>query len=102
MGEMINRANNFLELIINAVIVIGIIKLACFYWRLKRIDLKIEVAQKDFEQKRNTIRRENAERGIPEKIMDSQINQFKIKTDEYLAPLIRERERIVSEIPFLK
>ena len=97
---MIVCLNNFLELVINIAIVVGIIFLTYYYLKLRDLDLKIESIHRKFE--RESAGKRGQGNGTPESIINGQIDQLKRERDETLAPFSRERERIISKIPFLK
>jgi predicted Holliday junction resolvase-like endonuclease len=95
---MLACINFILELIINVAIVFGILFLVIFYHKLKLLDDKIEKRHKEFEENRKN------EYGKPTSmnILNGRVSELKRKMDEELAPIERERERIISKIPFLK
>lgn len=98
MIEFINQVNQILELIINSAIIVGIFFLIFFYCRLKSLDSKIESAHKDFEEKRDNLGGE----GVTTEIRNRQIDRLEDDRKKSVAPLERERQRIISKIPFLK
>lgn len=93
---------SILELIINLVIIIGTGFLFYFYLRLKHIDSKIKELNGDFEQKRDAQRNRNIGTGITTSIQEGQIAKLQGEKDEKIAPLERERQTIISKIPFIK
>ena len=90
--------NFILELIINVAIIFGILFLVIFYYKLKILDEKIEKRHKEFEEGR----KREYERPVSKDILNGRVSELKRKMDEEIAPIERERERIISKIPFLK
>jgi len=97
---MISCINEILDLIIKIIIISGIIILIIFYWKIKILDTEIERLNKNFENERNSRRGRGV--GIPEEIINGQIEQLNKEKNEKINPLERERTRILSKIPFLK
>lgn len=95
---MIDCFNQILGLIINIAIISGICSLIYFYWRVKSLDSRIEKFHHNFEKDRDLSR----VRHVPMPFIDKEINMLSKKMDEGVAPLDRERQRIISKIPFLK
>lgn len=95
---MISFINEILDLIIKISIIFGISLLCYFYWKIKNLDIKIEKLNKEFEKKRGEIRLQTIEMHF----IDSQTANEKRKFDETIAPLERERLRLLSKIPFIK
>ena len=95
---MFSFINQILDLIIKLGIVFSISTLVYFYLKIRSIDKKIEIQNKEFEKKREEIRLQL----INTVFIDGQIKTEERKKEEILAPLKRERERIISKIPFIK
>ena len=95
---MLNYINQALNLIDKSSVVFVIILSICFYWKIKSIDKKIEILNKEFDKKREEIRSQP----IAMPFIDGQTKTEKRNTDEAIAPLERERQRIISKIPFIK
>ena len=95
---MLNYINQILDFLIKLSIISGIISLGYFYWKIRSLDGKIERLSTEFEKKRVEIR----SRPVTMSTIDGQIQNEKIKMDETIAPLERERQRLLSKIPFLK
>ena len=91
---MIENINELSSLIINILILIGIGFLVYFYCVLKNIDSKIETKQnrRDEERKRTTL----------QSFMDKRIAKLETDRSEFIAPLERKKQRILSKIPFIK
>lgn len=95
---MIEYINQILNLSINSFIVLGIGFLIYFYSKIKLLDSKIENKHREFEEKRDKQR----ERPVTQLSIDGQIKNLEREKEELLAPLERERKRILSKIPFIK
>ena len=95
---MIVYINNIFELAINIAIVSGVFILIFFYWKLNKIEIEIEKILMFSKERREVIRKQGETIGFVEGnlVIEEQ------KTQEQIAPLKRERERILSKIPFLK
>lgn len=90
--------NQILEFSINAAIIVGIFFLVYFYCKLRSLDSKIESTYKDFEKKRDNLGGE----GVTTEIRNRQIDSLEKDKNKAVAPLERERQRIISKIPFIK
>ena len=97
---MIDFINKILDLIIKFSVVLGIVVLGYFYCRIRILDGKIEKLNRNFEENKNNKRGQG--RGIPEAIINGQIEELKKAKDENIAPLEREKNRLLLKIPFIK
>ena len=95
---MIENINELSSLIINILILIGIGFLVYFYCVLKNIDSKIETKQREFENRRD----EEGKRTTLQSFMDKRIAKLETDRSEFIAPLERKKQRILSKIPFIK
>lgn len=96
--QQLDVINQILELIINVAIVTGICFLLYFYCKLRSLDSKIEAVHNAFEEDRDGLGGE----GVTTEIRKRQIDRLEEDRKKSVAPLERERERIISKIPFLK
>lgn len=88
---MFDCINQVLDFIIKSSIVLGLVLVVIFY-------TKIEKYEKEFEKGRN----ERRGQAIVEEIINRQIAELEKTKNEKVAPLERERQRLLSKIPFLK
>lgn len=95
---MIHCINEILSLVINSTIVVGIILLVYFYYKLTKIDSKIEKINLLYEKKVD----QSYKRGGVREIIENEIECFKKDRDVQLAPIEREKDYIIKKIPFLK
>lgn len=95
---MVACINGVLELIINIAIVSGIFILIFFYCKLNTVEKKIGKIWIDSKKERELIER----RGETIGYVQGELKNEEQKTQEQIAPLERERKRILSKIPFLK
>jgi len=98
MIECINQVNHVLGFIINIAIIAGICFLMYFYFKLRSLDSKIEAIYKNFERSRDGLGGE----GVTTEIRRRQIDSLGEERKKSVAPLERERQRIISKIPFIK
>lgn len=98
MITCIVQVNHVLEFIINVAIIIGVCFLIYFYCRLRFIESKIEAAYKNFERSRDGLGGE----GVKTEIRNRQIDRLEEDRKKCVDPLERERQRIISKIPFVK
>lgn len=98
MIEYINQINRILGFIINVAIIVGICFLIFFYYKLRSVESKIEAIHKAFEGGRDGLGGE----GVTTEIRNRQIASLEKDRNKATAPLERERQRIISKIPFLK
>jgi hypothetical protein len=99
---MIYCINFILEFIINIAILLGLGLLAYLFFRLRSIDSDIENKYKLFEKDRKEKIDTGKREGVVEDVVNGQIEKLQKDLDISIAPLKRERERIISKIPFLK
>ena len=97
---MISYINEILDFIIKLSIVFGIGLLIYLYRKIIVLDKKIVKINKKFEDERNSKRGQG--RGIPLEIIDGQIAELTRVYSEDISPLERERNRLLSKIPFIK
>ena len=102
MIECVNQINSILDLIIKTSIITGISFLIYFYFKLRYLDSKIENKHKEFEKERDVIRKGAQGRGITTEILNRQIEKLHKDRNESVAPLERQKQRIISKIPFTK
>lgn len=95
---MIEYTSQILELIIGAATLIGVGFLVYFFIKLRYVNAKIESVHRSFEEKRDSKRNQK----IPIEYINSQIDQLEKEKAEIIAPLERERQIIISTIPFIK
>ena len=95
---MLSYINQILDFLIKLSIISGIIILCYFYWKIRSLDRKIEELNNNFEKKRSGIR----SRPVAMPVIDRQIENEKLKMEEVIAPLEREKQRLLLKIPFLK
>lgn len=94
--SMIEYINQILGLIINIAIISGICFLIYFYGKLRYLDSEIEKFHRNFEKDRDNIKGETLS------FVEGSKKVLEEKKNERVAPLERERQRIISKIPFLK
>lgn len=97
---MISCINEILDLIIKTSIVFGIVCVCYSYFRLLVLDQKIEKLNKKFESQRDGLIGQG--RGIEEEIINGQIEELNKEKIKKIDPIERERNRLLSKIPFLK
>lgn len=95
---MLSYINQILDFFIKLSIISGIVILCYYYWKIRGLDGEIESLNRNFEKKRAEIR----SRPVAMPVIDRQTQSEKLKMDEVIAPLERERQRLLSKIPFLK
>ncbi|OGI94811.1 hypothetical protein A3A03_01565 [Candidatus Nomurabacteria bacterium RIFCSPLOWO2_01_FULL_40_18] len=100
MKFMISYINEILDLITKLIPILSVFLLGYFYWKIRIIDREIERLNKNFEGERNNKRGQG--RGIPETIINGQIEELKKVKNETVAPLEREKHRLLTKIPFIK
>lgn len=96
--ECIDQINKILGFIINVAIITGICFLIFFYYKLRCVELKIESIHNEFEKRRDGLGGE----GVTTEIRNRQIDSLEKDRDKAIAPLERERQRIITKIPFIK
>ena len=97
---MPNNINQILDLFIKLGIVIGIVFSIYFYCKIGTLNSKIERENNKFEEESKKLRGQG--RGIQEDIINRQIDELRKNKDDTIAPIERERQRLLSKIPFLK
>lgn len=102
MIECVDQINSILDLLIKVSIIIGIGFLVYFFIKLKFLDSEIERKDKKFEKERDDIVESARGRGITTEILNRQVEKLEKDKNKHVAPLERERQRIISKIPFLK
>jgi len=95
---MLSCINQILDFFIKLSIISGIVILCYYYWKIGGLNGEIERLNRNFEKKRVEIRSQP----ITMSSIDGQTQSEKRKIDEAIAPLERERQRLLSKIPFLK
>lgn len=89
-----------LNFIILLVAVITSALLLVLYLKMRSVENKIEKIHQDFEETVNGLRGQG--RGITETIINNQIAELANERDKKVAPLEREKQRLLAKIPFLK
>jgi len=98
MIDYLNYFNPILDFVIKLSIVFGITLLGYFYWGIRNLDREIEELNKKFENRRGALRQQTMMRTFH----DARLEQAKKEKEETIAPLERERQRLLSKIPFLR
>lgn len=99
---MIYCINYLLEFFINAAIFTGICLLVYFYFKLNSLDKKIENEYAKFERKKKECNDVAKNEGISEVVYSNQVKRLQKELDESTGSYKREKDRIISKIPFLK
>lgn len=97
---MLSNINEILDLLIKSGIVIGIIISIYFFCRISSLSSRSEKINEKFEKDRNSLRGQG--RGIPEAIINDQTKELEKRRNEKIAPLERERQRLISRMLFFK
>lgn len=102
MIENINQINSILDLVIKVSIITGILSLVYFFIKLKFLESKIESKYNKFEKDKDNALERAREGGVVEAVYNGQVEKLQKDKDESIAPLEREKQRIISKIPFMK